>query len=68
MAAANSCGGVMGKMIDAQSIVVSASATQQEGNEAAIFKAVFWHSIVLASIVGVIVLLYAFVFPSLVPH
>jgi lactate permease len=68
MAAANSCGGVMGKMIDAQSIVVSASATQQEGNEAAIFKAVFWHSIVLASIVGVIVLLYAFVFPSVVPH
>ena len=58
----------MGKMIDAQSIVVSASATQQEGNEAAIFKAVFWHSIVLASIVGVIVLLYAFAFPSLVPH
>jgi lactate permease len=68
MAAANSCGGVMGKMIDAQSIVVSASATQQEGNEAAIFKAVFWHSIVLASIVGVIVLLYAFVFPSVIPH
>ena len=68
MAAANSCGGVMGKMIDAQSIVVSASATQQEGNEAAIFKAVFWHSITLASVVGVIVTLYAFVFPGVVPH
>jgi lactate permease len=68
MAAANSCGGVMGKMIDAQSIVVSASATQQEGNEAAIFKAVFWHSITLASVVGVIVTLYAFVFPGAVPR
>src|SRR5206468_12320548 len=46
MAAANTTGGVMGKMIDAQSIVVSSAATQQEGNEAAIFKAVFIHSIV----------------------
>jgi lactate permease len=55
-------------MIDAQSIVVSASATQQEGNEAAIFKAVFWHSITLASVVGVIVTLYAFVFPGAVPR
>lgn len=68
MAAANSSGGVMGKMIDAQSIVVSSAATQQEGNEAAIFKAVFKHSIVLASLVGLIVMLYAFVFPSLVPR
>ena len=67
MASANSAGGVMGKMIDAQSIVVAATATQQVGNEAAIFKAVFWHSIVLASIVGAIVMLYAFVLPWLVP-
>jgi lactate permease len=44
MGAANSAGGVMGKMIDAQSIVVASAATQQVGNEAAIFKAVFWHS------------------------
>ena len=65
--AANSCGGVMGKMIDAQSIVVSSTATQQVGKEAAIFKAVFVHSIVLASLVGLIVMLYAFVFPGAIP-
>jgi lactate permease len=67
MASANSSGGVMGKMIDAQSIVVSATATQQVGNEAAIFKAVFRHSIVLASIVGLIVVFYAFVIPWIIP-
>jgi lactate permease len=67
MCAANSAGGVMGKMIDAQSIVVASAATQQHGNEAAIFKAVFKHSIVLATIVGGIVMLYAFVLPGLVP-
>jgi lactate permease len=67
MCSANSSGGVMGKMIDAQSIVVSASATQQTGREAAIFKAVFRHSIVLASIVGLIVMLYAFVLPWIIP-
>ncbi len=67
MGAANSAGGVMGKMIDAQSIVVASAATLQEGNEAAIFKAVFKHSIALAAIVGVIVMLYAFVFKGLVP-
>jgi lactate permease len=68
MASANSSGGVMGKMIDAQSIVVSATATRQVGNEAAIFKAVFPHSIALASLVGVIVVLYAFVFSWIVPR
>lgn len=67
MAAANTTGGVMGKMIDAQSIVVSSAATQQEGNEAAIFKAVFKHSIILACIVGGIVMLYAYVFPHWIP-
>jgi lactate permease len=67
MGAANSTGGVMGKMIDAQSIVVASSATNQQGNEAAIFKAVIWHSIVLASLVGLIVLLYAYVFPEVIP-
>jgi lactate permease len=67
MASANSSGGVMGKMIDAQSIVVSASATQQVGKEAEIFKAVFGHSIVLASIVGVIVMLYAYALPWIIP-
>ncbi len=68
MGAANSAGGVMGKMIDAQSIVVSSAATQQVGNEAAIFKAVFWHSLVLACLVGLIVMFYAYVTPWLIPR
>jgi lactate permease len=67
MGAANSAGGVMGKMIDAQSIVVASTATHQQGNEAAIFKAVFVHSIVLACLVGLIVLAYAYLFPWLIP-
>jgi lactate permease len=67
MAAANSCGGVMGKMIDAQSIVVAATATNQAGKEAAIFRAVFWHSIALAMLVGIVVTIYAFVVPGWVP-
>ena len=68
MGAANSAGGVMGKMIDAQSIVVSSAATQQAGNEAAIFKAVFWHSLVLAILVGLIVMFFAYVIPWAIPH
>jgi lactate permease len=60
---ANSTGGVMGKMIDAQSIVVATAATHQIGKEADIFKAVVWHSIILAAIVGVIVLLQAYLYP-----
>jgi len=67
MGAANSTGGVMGKMIDAQSIVVASTATNQQGQEAAIFKAVFVHSITLACLVGLIVLTYAYVFPWLIP-
>src|SRR5437773_1606899 len=68
MCAANSAGGVMGKMVDAQSICVATSATNQVGNEGTIFRHVFWHSIALGAIVGVIVLLYAYVFPGAVPH
>jgi lactate permease len=68
MCAANSAGGVMGKMVDAQSIVVATAATNQVGNEGKIFRFVVWHSIALAAIVGVIVLLYAYVFPHAVPH
>ena len=68
MGAANSAGGVMGKMIDAQSIVVSSSATQQTGNEAAIFKAVFWHSVALAALVGLIVMAYAYLMPWIIPR
>jgi lactate permease len=67
MASANSSGGVMGKMIDAQSIVVSSTATRQVGREAAIFQFVFKHSIALACLVGAIVMLYAFVFPGIIP-
>jgi L-lactate permease len=60
---ANSTGGVMGKMIDAQSICVATAATHQLGKEADIFKGVIWHSIVLASIVGAMTLLQAYVPP-----
>ena len=68
MCAANSAGGVMGKMVDAQSITIATAATEQVGNEGMIFRFVFWHSIALGAIVGVIVMLYAYVFPHLVPH
>jgi len=68
MCAANSAGGVMGKMVDAQSITIATSATEQVGNEGIIFRFVAWHSVALCSIVGVIVLLYAYVFQSAVPH
>ncbi len=68
---ANSTGGVMGKMIDAQSICVATAATEKVGTEADIFKYVIWHSTALAAIVGVIVMLQAYV-PGLremfVPH
>jgi lactate permease len=60
---ANSTGGVMGKMIDAQSICVATAATNQIGKEADIFKAVLWHSIILASVVGLITMLQAYVHP-----
>ncbi len=60
---ANSTGGVMGKMIDAQSICVATAATDQVGKEAAIFKAVVWHSIVLASLVGLLTLAQAYLPP-----
>jgi len=66
-AAANSTGGVMGKMIDAQSIVVAGVATGQQGQEGQILRSVFWHSLALASLVGVLVFLQAYVFPGVVP-
>ncbi len=68
MCAANSCGGVMGKMVDAQSITIATAATEQVGNEGIIFRFVAWHSVALCSIVGIIVLLYAYVFKYAVPH
>src|SRR3954464_6576214 len=63
MSAANSSGGVMGKMIDAQSIVVTSTATNWFGHEGTILRYVFWHSIVLACLVGVLVTLQAYVWP-----
>jgi lactate permease len=68
MCAANSAGGVMGKMVDAQSITIATAATEQVGNEGIIFRFVAWHSVALCSIVGIIVLLYAYVFKYAVPH
>ncbi|MHB0959702.1 MAG: L-lactate permease [Pirellulaceae bacterium] len=65
--AANSTGGVMGKMIDAQSIVVSAAATNQPGGESQILRFVFWHSVILASLMGLLTLLQATVLTWMVP-
>jgi lactate permease len=63
MAAANSSGGVMGKMIDAQSIVVASTATNWYGHEGTILRYVFKHSIVLACLVGILVTLQAYIYP-----
>jgi len=63
MAAANSSGGVMGKMIDAQSIVVASTATRWYGHEGDILRYVFFHSLVLAALMGLFVFLQAYVFP-----
>jgi lactate permease len=70
MSAANSSGGVMGKMIDAQSIVVASTATKTSGNEGAILRFVFKHSIALALLVGILVYLQAYVppFTRMVPR
>lgn len=67
---ANSTGGVMGKMIDAQSICVATAGTNQIGREADIFKAVIWHSVFLACVVGALTALQAFVppFTHMVPE
>jgi lactate permease len=63
MSAANSSGGVMGKMIDAQSIVVASTATNWYGHEGTILRFVFKHSIALACLVGILVMLQAYVYP-----
>ena len=70
MAAANSSGGVMGKMIDAQSIVVASTATKWYGREGSILRFVFFHSLALAALVGFLVLAQAYVHPftKLVPE
>jgi lactate permease len=66
-AASNSSGGVMGKMIDAQSIVVAAVATGEHGKEGEILRYVFWHSLVLACLVGVLVFLQHNYFQWMIP-
>ena len=65
---ANSTGGVMGKMIDAQSIVVSAVATQQPGHEGEILRYVFWHSVALAALMGLLTLAQAYWWTWMVPN
>ena len=66
-AASNSSGGVMGKMIDAQSIVVAGVATGRQGEEGPILRYVFFHSLVLVALVGLLVLLQARVFTGMIP-
>jgi len=63
MGAANSAGGVMGKMVDAQSIVVASTATNWYGHEGAILRYVFWHSLALAILMGIFVYLQAYIAP-----
>ncbi len=65
--ASNSTGGVMGKMIDAQSIVVAAVATEQKGSEGRILRFVFWHSVVLAALVGVLTFVQAYFLQWMIP-
>jgi lactate permease len=67
LASANSTGGVMGKMIDAQSIVVAAVATGQHNQEGPILRFVFWHSLVLAILMGLLVLYQAYAGAWMIP-
>jgi lactate permease len=68
MGAANSAGGVMGKMIAAQSLVIACAVTGQVGKEGDLFRAVLKHSIGLMVLVGLIVMMYAYVFPGAIPN
>lgn len=67
-AAGNTTGGVMGKMIDAQSLVVASVATGSHGSEGEILRYVFWHSVVLAAMVGCVVMAYARLLPDWIPR
>jgi lactate permease len=58
----------LGKTVDAQSITIATAATEQVGSEGLIFRFVVWHSISLGAIVGIIVMLYAYVNRSVVPQ
>jgi len=64
---ANTCGGVCGKMISPQSISVATAATNQVGKESEIFRFTLKHSLILAAVVGIISMLWAYVFPWVVP-
>ena len=67
MGAANSAGGVMGKMVAAQSLVIGCAVTGQQNQEGALFRAVLKHSLGLLLLVGAIVMMYAYVFPAAIP-
>jgi lactate permease len=67
-AASNSSGGVMGKMIDAQSIVVAGVATGQHGQEGTILRYVFLHSLALVVLVGLLVVVQAYLVPQMIPN
>jgi lactate permease len=68
MGAANSAGGVMGKMVAAQSLVIACAVTGRDGKEGELFAAVLKHSLGLLALVGLIVMLYAYVFPGAIPN
>ncbi len=68
MAAANTTGGVAGKMIAFQSIVVATTATKSTGNEAQILRYIVWHSLALVFIIAMIVMAYQYIFPQFIPH
>jgi lactate permease len=67
MGAANSAGGVMGKMIAAQSLVIACAVTGQDGKEGLLFRKVLIHCLLLGILVGLIVCLFAYVFPGAIP-
>jgi lactate permease len=67
-ASANSCGGVMGKMISVQSIAVAAAATgMKPAEESQLFRFTFWHSVLLVCLIGAVTMIYAYVIPWIVP-
>jgi len=70
MCAANSTGGVMGKMVDAQSIVVASVATggrPDSPDAGSVLRTVFWHSIALAALVGILIMIQAYIWPGMIP-
>jgi lactate permease len=67
-AAANSAGGVMGKMISVQSIAVAAAATgMKPSEESQLFRFTFWHSVLLVCLIGIVTTIYAYVIPWIIP-